>query len=220
MRYGRGVGLVAISLAVGLASGAAQAIGFTCISSDGPGDVECAIGEAQFSATIADEGGGQVSITFANSGPEPSIIADVYIDDDASVFTSIASVENGTGVLFAVGAAPPDLPGGNTVIPPFAATAGLTADAEAPTGTGGNGVDPGESFALILNLAAGMTFADVEAAIADGTLRLGIHGQGLGTSGDSESFVNGGGNEVVPEPTAALLFALGFTYVARRTRRH
>jgi hypothetical protein len=220
MRYGRLGGFLALALGAALTGNAARAIGFTCISADGPGDVECAIGEAQFSATIADEGGGQVSITFANSGPDPSIIADVYIDDDASVFSSIASVENGTGVQFAIGASPGDLPGGNNAIPVFSATAGLTADADPPTGTNGNGADPGESFALIMNLAAGKTFADVEAAIGANTLRFGIHGQGLGTSGDSESFVSGGPpGGVVPEPTAALLFGLGAAFVARRTHR-
>ncbi len=220
MRIMRIVGSLGFVLGAVLAAGAAQAIGFTCISADGPGDVECAIGEAQFSASISEADPGQVLITFSNSGPQPSIIADVYVDDDASVFTSIASVQNGAGVQFSIDASPADLPGGNGVSPAFAATLGLTADADAPTGTDGNGADPGESFALLMNLAAGVDFADVQAAFEAGSVRLGIHGQGLGTSGDSESFVSGGnGNGLVPEPTAALLFGLGVVVVARRAQR-
>lgn len=211
-------GLAALAAGMLMLAGEAQALGFTCIRADGFNENECLIGEAQFSATFSELGGGQALLTFSNAGPTPSIIADVYIDDDASVITGIASIQNGAGVQFSVGATPGNLPGGNAVTPIFSATAGLTADADAPTGTGGNGADPGESFSLVLNLSG--SFADLEAAVNAGTLRLGIHGQGLGTSGGSESFVStGGGANPVPEPTAALLFALGALTVAHRTRR-
>jgi hypothetical protein len=201
-----------------LAAGEARALGFTCIRADGFSESECLIGEAQFSASFSDLGGGQALLTFENSGPAPSIIADVYLDDDANAITSIASVQNGAGVDFAVGASPGNLPGGNNVSPAFSATLGLTADANAPTGTGGNGADPGESFSLVLNLSG--SFADLEAAVNAGTLRLGIHGQGLGSStAGSESFVSNGRENPVPEPTAALLFAAGALAVAGRARR-
>lgn len=199
-----------------LASAQVHAISFTCISNEDAN--ECAIGEAQFSASLSDLGGGQVGITFSNSGPEASIIGDVYIDDGASVFTGIASITDGAGTDFEIGADPADLPGGNTVSPTFVAD--FSADAEPPTGgTNGNGANPGESFTLVMNLAGGVSFADVAAAIDDGSLRLGIHGQALGTSGGSESFVNGGGENAVPEPTAALIFGAGLLVVSRRARR-
>ena len=199
-----------------LAGSQAQALSFTCISNEDAN--ECLIGEAQFSATVTDVGGGQVSITFANSGPQASIIADVYIEDNASVFTGLASITDGTGTDFEIGANPADLPGGNNASPAFVAD--FSADAEAPTGTGGNGADPGESFSVIMTLAGGKTFADVQSAFELGSVRLGIHGQGLGTSGGSESFVNGGGGEnAVPEPTAALLFGAGVLAVSQVRRR-
>lgn len=201
-----------------LAGAQAQAISFTCVRNDGFTESECLIGEAQFSATVSDLGGGQLQITFANSGPQASIIADVYIDDDAGIFSSIASVVDGTGTDFEIGASPGDLPGGNDATPVFSAN--FSADAEAPAGTGGNGADPGESFSLIMNLADGKTFADAQAAFDGGTVRLGIHGQGLGTSGGSEAFVSGGGGEnAVPEPTAALLFGAGVLAVSQVRRR-
>jgi hypothetical protein len=206
-----------LSLLAVLTAGAAQAISFTCIRNTGFNESECLIGEAQFSASLTDIGGGQALLTFSNSGPTASIIADVYIDDDAGAITGIASIQNGTGVDFSVGAAPPNLPGGNEVSPAFSAS--FSADANPPTGTNGNGVDPGQSVGLVLNLGNGVTFAALEDAIETGSVRLGIHGQGLGTSGGSESFVNGGGGGAVPEPGAALLFGLGFATVALRNRR-
>lgn len=207
---------LALATAVLLSGGAAHAIGFSCIT--GNNATQCGIGEAQFSATLADLGAGKVSITFANSGPTASFIAQVYIDDDASAFASIASITNGPGTDFETGGSPPNLPGGNTVVPAFSATSRAAAD---HPGTGEDGADPGESFSLNLSLKAGVTFAAVQSALDGGTIRLGIHGQGLGAGtgglGGSEAFVNGGG-PAVPEPSAMLLFAVGALVVARRVR--
>ena len=86
---------LALATAVLLSGGAAHAIGFSCIS--GNNTTQCGIGEAQFSATLANLGAGLVSITFANSGPTASFIAQVYIDDDAGVFAGIASITNRAG---------------------------------------------------------------------------------------------------------------------------
>jgi len=206
---------LALATAVFLSGGAAHGIGFSCIT--GTSVAQCGIGEAQFSATLADLGAGKVSITFANSGLVASFIGQVYIDDAAGAFASIASITNGAGTNFISGGSPPNLPGGNTVVPSFSAT--LMAAADKP-GTGKAGADPGESFALNLSLNGGVVFADVQAALDAGTIRLGIHGQGLGVGtglGGSESFVNGGGS-AIPEPGAMLLFAVGTLVVARGVR--
>ena len=213
-RYVALTGFVAL-----LAGSQGSALSFTCVRNSGFLESQCLIGEAQFSASVSDLGGGQVSITFANAGPTASIIADVYVDDDAGVFSSIGSVLDGAGTDFEIGASPGNLPGGNEVTPVFSAN--FSADAEPPTGTNGNGADPGESFSLIMNLAGGKTFADAQGAFELGTTRLGIHGQGLGATGGSQAFVTGGGGgeNAVPEPTAALLFGLGLVAVSRRVRR-
>jgi hypothetical protein len=198
-------------------------VSFDCIENDGFIAAQCGIGEAQFSAEISDLGGGQVEILFENSGPVASIIADVYIDDDAGLFAGIDSIVDGVGTDFEEGAAPPDLPGGNDASPAFSAH--FSADSEPPPGTNGNGADPGESFSLIMDLSDGIDFADVQAAFEGGTTRLGIHGQGLGAGteglGGSQSFVSGppGEGPNVPEPTAALVFGVGLVAVARRARR-
>ncbi len=199
-----------VSAGILLSRGSAGAIGFTCITGNNAG--QCAIGEAQFSATLADLGAGLVGLTFANSGPVASFIAQVYIDDDAGAFASISSIVNGAGTNFAVGGSPPNLPGGNSITPAFSAT--LRASAVRP-GTNNDGADPGESFSLQLALGAGVSFADVSSAVDAGTVRLGIHGQGLGPLGGSEAFVN---SPAIPEPGAMLLFAVGSLVVARSVR--
>jgi hypothetical protein len=188
----------------------AQAIpySFTCITNNNAAD--CATGEAQLQVDVTDAGGGQVLFTFTNSGPNASSITDVYFDD--GTLLGIASITNGTGVSFAQGASPPNLPGGASISPPFETTVGFLADSDPPAQP--NGVNPGESLGILFDLQGGGTFADVVSELGTGELRIGIHVQGF-AGGGSESFVNDG---VVPEPTAALLFGLGALAVARRSR--
>jgi hypothetical protein len=195
-----GVGLTAVLAA------RAQAVtySFFCISNNLAGD--CAIGEAQMTVDVTDPGGGQVDFTFSNSGPAASSITDVYWDDGALL--GIATLTNGAGVDFSMGCSPGDLPAGNTVN--FTTTVGFCADSDPPTQP--NGVNPGETLIVTFNIQGGMTFADVLADLADGTLRVGIHVQGYATGG-SESLVN------VPEPGTLALLGLGFLGMATLRRR-
>jgi hypothetical protein len=185
------VGVALLALAIG---SPAFAIGVTCISNNNAGD--CAVGEAQFSVDVSDAGGGLVLFTFNNAGPAVSSIADVYFDD--GVLRTIESIINSPGVSFSEGATPPNLPAAGNVSPAFDAT--FSADSDAPVEA--NGVNPGETLGIRFALQPGASFADVLAAIADGSLRIGIHAQAL-PSGGSESFVN----RTVSEPDALALFA-------------
>ena len=155
---------------------------------------------SQYTVEVSDSAGaGQVQFVFANSGPAASSITDVYFDD--GTLLGIASIAGSTGVDFSVGASPGDLPGGNTI--GFEATAGFTADSNPPAQP--NGVNPGESLAVIFNLLSGVTVQDTINALNGGEdLRIGIHVQGF-ADGGSESFVNN-----VPDGgTTAVLLGLG-----------
>ena len=164
----------------------ATALGFDCISDNLAGD--CAIGEAQLSVDVSDPGGSQVLFTFTNSGPDASSITDVYFDDGALL--GIAAIINDPpDVVFSVPATPSNLPSANSASPPFVTTAGFSADSDPPPQP--NGVNPGESLGIVFDLIGGLTFADVLADLADGSLRIGIHVQGFATGG-SESLVNDG----------------------------
>jgi hypothetical protein len=201
------------ALGFGASSATAIPLGFDCISGNVAGD--CAIGEAQLEVeATAGPDADQVSFRFTNAGPADSSITAVYFDDDAGALLAIASILDGTGVDFEAGANPPNLPAGNNADPDFDNTGGLAADSEPPTQP--NGVNPGEELTIVASLADGFTFADVEAALSDKSLRIGIHVQGFATEG-SESFVNDG--TVVPEPSLGLLLVAPALALVRRARQ-
>ncbi|HEY7862586.1 MAG TPA: PEP-CTERM sorting domain-containing protein [Thermoanaerobaculia bacterium] len=179
----------------------ARAVGFDCITNTNAGN--CAIGEAQLSVVLSSPGATQVRFDLANAmGGAASVIAGVYWDD-AGLLGSIASIVNGANTLFSANGSPPTLPGGNNAVPPFVEDFRVNADAPPPQ----NGVGPGETLGVIFNLASGVSVAQALAAFDSGALRVGIHVIAFGNNG-SESFVN------VPEPSAALLMALGVAALA------
>ena len=193
---------------------------FVNITNNNAGDA--AIGEAQLFVELFDLTT-QVEFYFTNTGTEDSSITDVYFDNGSLL--GIASIDNtSTGVSFTQLASPPDLPGGETVSPPFDVTAGFSADSDPPAQP--NGVNPSEYLGIIFDLQVGGSFQDVLDELASGELRIGIHVQGF-SSGGSESFINNGivdgngnGNGVIPAPGALLLGSIGVSFVTwlRRQR--
>lgn len=158
-------------------------------------DVADAGTSGQYTVDVEAVGANQVSFTFNNAGPSASFISDIYFDD--GTLLGIASVTDGTGTDFDSPANNENLPGGNSITPPFQTTQGFSAQNEPGAA---NGVNPGEEVTITFDLKDGQTFADTLTALGDGSLRIGIHVQGF-EGGGSESFVNN-----VPEPgTLALL---------------
>ncbi len=214
-----------LSLALGVLSvGSAHAVsvGFDNIS--GNNAVDAAIGEAQLFVDVTDPGSDQVLFTFSNIGLSNSSITDIYFDDGSLLgIATLIDADDGVGgdplVDFSVGASPPGLPSGNSANPAFVVTVGFSADSDSPPPE--NGVQPGQTLGILFNLEVGGTFDDVIDQLTDASLRIGLHVQGFdlgGTEefpGGSESFVN----TPIPEPHAAVLFAVGALVVGTATRR-
>ncbi len=125
--------------------------------------------------------------TFHNIGSMSATISEIYFDDGSLL--SIAQIQNGAGVSFNTGGTrgvtPADLPGGKPA--GFEATAIFSTQA---SGNNATGIDPNETLGILFNLQSGMTFADTESALANGSLRIGLHVRNIGTGGQSDSFVN------------------------------
>lgn len=201
------------------ASASADTYHFTNVT--GNNATNAAAGETQLRCDVTSLGANQVRFQFYMVGTTPMSITDVYFDD--GTLLGIASVSGSAGVSFSQGAAPPEMPGANTMSPAFVTTAGFSADSDPPAQP--NGVNPGEYVNVDFNLIGGQTFVDTINALAlggaAGGLRIGLHVQGFG-GGGSESFSN---STVVPLPPAAwagmgsLAGVMGLFYIRRRGLR-
>jgi hypothetical protein len=182
--------------------------------------------------------GSNVAFTFRNnlapgpvvSSPLAGFIEAVYFDDRLPALNNLVGIIDGPGVSFVQGGNPDHLPGGGNLTVDFADPATFWASAVA-NGMNQDGVDPGQYLMLVYAPRGGVSFADVLAAInagagdvsdATGTLRLGLHVQGLplptgaaGTTSDAFVLVP----VPVPIPGALLLGMLGLGAAGLRLRK-
>ncbi len=217
MKEGRMVGLLLVLavFAAGTPVYAGPVYGFHNITD--PGSLNALIGEGQLFMEVQSVVGdsAKVRFNFFNLGPEACSICDVYFDD--GTLLGISEIIDGSGVSFSSPATPGDLPGGNSVTPPFETTGQFSADSDAPVAP--NGVGPGEQLGVVFSLKNGGTYADVLDELALQDLRVGLHVQAF-ADGDSQSFINCYGCPTVPAPAALLLALLGAGLVGHlRSRR-
>lgn len=196
------------------AASSAQALvlnSWTNITNNGNTDVG-----SQLSVDITDAGSNRVQFRFTNNVGVASSITDIYFDDKSvSLLASIFSIAGSAGVSFSEGAAPPNLPGGNTVN--FAAD--FSADFDAPAAPNGINVSS-EYLDIVFNLTAGKTFADVLSELSTSDLILGLHVQAIGQTGGSDAYINGTPPTTeVPEPGTLAVFGLGLLGLGLAARR-
>ncbi|MCA0274361.1 MAG: VPLPA-CTERM sorting domain-containing protein [Proteobacteria bacterium] len=210
----------AFAAAVVFGSYAAEAATYSFVNITNNNATDAAAGQSQLTMDVLAVGTTGVSFTFLNVGAAAMSIADVYWDDQAGTLGAMGSITSSSGVSFSQGAAPPNLPGGQSV--GFSATG--SADSNPPVQP--NGVNPGEWLTIVWSLISGATYSDVLAALnlggdQAGSLRVGIHVQGF-AGGGSEAFVNGTPPPApVPVPAAGLLLigALGGLAAMRGKKR-
>ncbi len=217
---------IALFLTLSLSQAATILTGFTRHTANSPTDVA-----SQFTLEVWDEnepgvGPGEVLFKFTNAGPVTSTISQIYWDDRAGVLTGspvfstdAAHTADGAGssapVTFVFNASSVKPPGGLPDWPQNTTDFRFDADPVASQ----NGVEEGGEMAgFLFDLAPGKTLADIEAAInapSPNNLRVAFHAQGIGTSADSDVFIN---TNVVPEPSSTLLLLLTTPLLLRRRR--
>ena len=181
-----------------------------------------AAGQLSVEVTDAADGNGAIFDFRVSDGANPDAnVSEVYFSDVGGLFATPieqSHITQSDGVNFVAGSANPgNLPGGENASPPFTATAGLLANAN---GRNQNGLTVGEMLAITL-LYDGSSFEHVLEAIADGSLRVGLHVRSL-LNGESDSFVST--PSVVPLPATLWLFlaslgGLGWLHLRGRGRR-
>jgi len=144
-----------------------------------------------------------------SASPTKPTVASIYFDASSTFLTNSPTFNSGissSGIAFELGRAPRDLPGGTQI--GFSADSNFTASPPPPK----NGLNPGE-FAYFD--FAGASYNKVVQGINTGQVRFGAHVLQVGPNGqDSVSLVT-----VVPEPSAALLGAIGVLALLRRRNR-
>ncbi|MCH9022483.1 MAG: PEP-CTERM sorting domain-containing protein [Planctomycetes bacterium] len=212
-RYGGTMGVITVFaiLCLVMPSSTLATVTYDFFNITGNSATNALNGESQLSVDV-DNGLGTVTFTFNNDLEEVGVdmvISEIYFDDGSLL--SINSILNDPPkVVFVQDASPPDLPGGNTLSPPFEVSLGFLIEGGAPPSK--KGIGPGQSLSIMFDLINGGTLADVLDELDDGTLRIGIHVIAFADKG-SESFVN------VPEPATVLLLGLGSLALIRLRRR-
>ena len=168
---------------------------------------------AQFGTSLLSS---QILFTVQNSVGTASSVAEVYFHDGllgpSVVLNSLGGFTNFSGG----GANPANLPAGNTAAPAFVATQTFSADVNpGPPSNGVNGSN--DILGIRLGLGSFANFNAVTAAVANGSLRFGLHVRSIGVAGGSDSYIN---TTVVPVPAAAWLFGSALLGLAGLKRKH
>ncbi|MDA0768014.1 MAG: hypothetical protein O3A87_02345 [Verrucomicrobia bacterium] len=171
---------------------------------------------ADLSLEVISGGPNTVQFIFSKGALYDGFITQIYFEDGDSLFSVIDfdTVLSSPGVAYASPATPANPPGVN----PFATSFSLDPNNPQPTW----GISAGENGTFIGTFAGPLSFADVENAITNGTLRFALHAQGL-PGGESDSFlaIAGGGPDdpPLPEPSTSLFGGLALLFLCLRRKR-
>ncbi len=186
-------------------------ISFSRITSNNAENIAAQLSAQALDQSSADSVWGQtiasdeVLFTFNNNVGITSNVHEIYFDDgtflsQTSLINSLGGFTNYTGGT----PTPGNLPGANNINPAFDATASFGADT---SGNPSNGLNASEDYlGIVIKLLPNLGFSDVQNALSNGDLRLGLHIGSIGSAGGSDSFVS---NPVNPVPLPAAVWLLG-----------
>lgn len=221
-------------------------IGFERITFNNTENLSSQLGLTVYDDTFATDpygvaiGPDQALFVFENLVGITANVAEIYVDDGTIVgLDRVINSQDLTGASgftdFVPGGPdsndppkPPNLPGGENLVPPFVATKVYSADtAPGPPGNGLNAA--AERVAILYDLVNSVTLQDVSDAFDSGELRVGLHIRTIGALGGSDSYVTSpdGGITIneIPEPASLLVWggvlccAVGFGYRRRFAKR-
>lgn len=210
--------LALIAFAAGPDDVQAEIFSFDAITNNDPANVSA--GEAQLRLTVAAGASNTVDFTFTagSTGQTAMSITSILFEDSSALLvpgtTHIALTSSPT-VRFQYAKKQ-----SGTLDGSFSGTAGLSIErVKNPA----DAVHPGQFLTANYQLTSGGSFNDLITALNNGTLRVGMHVQAMGTSGKSEKFVNGPQLNAVPEPSTVVMTStaalLGLAVTALRRRR-
>ncbi len=159
------------------------------------------------------DGTGVANFTFYNYSSIQSSVARIYFDDGSLL--GVDEVTNSDDyTFFKKVPAPQNLPGGESLSPPFAADREYSIGTPNPPPWKGinDGAPLNEWATIRFTLINGGTLEDVLVELNTGTLRVGLHV--IDVAGVySESAI------LIPEPATVALLGLGALFLLRRKRR-